>query len=269
MLALGCVVPGLSTPAAAPPPVSTPTTDNQLPTLVAEMVYSALTQTAQAIPPTSTSTSTPEPPTPTATSTATPPVGSSLTIQGDNSTFFTDERAGYTILIPAGWLVVRANQPEFFNALSTYQSSNLPVYEVLKKIENDDQGVLRLFAIEMQDQAVPGEPIITIKLILDETRGISFNSDQDLQAITDGLVQTTPGMEVIALDILIPPAGTQFGVIESTTIGSDDVTTYEKRVYFNGKTGMVYAWLTTGETSRETIIPAFDAIMDTIKMLAQ
>jgi hypothetical protein len=260
IFASGCVVPGLSTPAATPLPKSTPTADSLLPTLVAEKVYAALTQTAQALPPTST----PEPSTPTATVTATPPVGSSLTIQDDNSTFFIDERAGYTVFIPPGWLVVRPNQPEFLSALATYQTSDPLMYEALKKIEAEDQSVLRLFALNIQEKGAPGEPIATLKFILDETRGISFNSDQDLQALADELVKATPGMEVTAVDILLPPTGMQFGALESITDG--DVTLHEKRVYFMSKTGMAYAWLTTGESLKATLFPAFDAIMDTLRL---
>jgi hypothetical protein len=264
IITVGCVVPGLSTPNPIPP-APTPTVDVRLPTMVAETFVAAMTQTMQALPPTPTFTFTPEPPAPTATLTATPPVGSSLTALENAATFFLDERGGYSITIPADWLVVRVNQPEYFSALSMYELSNPPVYESLKKIQNEDPQALRLFAVNIQDAAPQGEPATTITLILDETRGISFNSDQDMQAIAGELMRSTSGLEVTALDILITPNGMQFGAIESSTptLGA---MVYEKRVYFMGKTGMVYARLTIGESLKNDIIPAFDAIMDTTRL---
>jgi hypothetical protein len=266
--ALGCVVPGLSAPAAAPP-IATVTADSRLPTMVAETVAAAIVQTALALPSTPTLTATPEPPTPTAAPTATPPAGSALITQADSATLFTDEYGGYAIAIPGGWLAVRIGQQEFFDALSGAELSNPLLHESLIKIRDENPRFLRLFATNTQDAAAPGEPATTIKLILDETRGISFNSDQDLQALADELIRTTPGLEVTSLDILTTPAGVQFGALESEIQSGDGVMTYEKRVYFKAKTGMAYAWLTTGKNLKETVIPAFDAIMDTLKPIAQ
>jgi hypothetical protein len=264
MAVLACVAPVLSTPAVVSPP--TPTADNRLLTMVVEMAAVAITQTAQAIPPTPTLTFTPEP---TVTPTAIPPVGSFLTKQGDASTLFVDERAGYTLIIPDGWLVARVNEQEFFDALTVAELSDPFVYEALTKVRDENPGVLRLFAVDTQDETAQGEPVTTIKFIWNEKKDISFNSVQDLQAIADELTKTVQGLEVTAMDILVTPTGMQFGVIESEIKSSGGIMTYEKRVYFKVKNGVVYAWLTTGASLKETIIPAFDAVMDTTKLSGQ
>ena len=258
--ALACVVPGLSTPAAVPP---APTDDGRLLTMVVETVAAAMLQTAQAV------TSTPAPtftPAPTAAPSATPPPGSSLLKQEDASTLFTDERAGYSIAIPAGWLVARINQPEFFDALTLAELSDPLIYEALAKVQNEDPRVLRLFAVDTQDETVQDEPVTTIKFIWNEKKDVSFNSIQDLQALADELTKTEQGLEVTAIDIVTSLTHTQFGVIESETKGSAGVLIIQKRVFFKVKIGSIYALLTTGQSLKENIIPAFDAMMDTVKL---
>ncbi len=265
ILALGCVSPGASTPAPAPAPLTPAAAEDfLLPTLVAEKVFSGLTQTAQAATPTFTPSPapsfTPEPPSPTPT----PPIGSSLSVQENGATLFVDERAGYMVLFPAGWLLARPNQPELEEALAA-QSANPALHEALSNVLNRDQNILRLYAIDANVPPVPGEPLTTVAFILDETRGISFNSDQDLKAIEAELLKSVPGMETTALDILIPPGGIPLGAIESVT-PYETTTLYEKRVYFMGKTGLVYALLTTGASAREESIPAFDALMSAVRL---
>ena len=257
---LACAVPGFSTPAPKP------TTDNRLQVMVEETVAAALTQTAQAVPPTLTPTFTPEP---AATPTALPPVGSSLTKQADGSTLFMDERAGYKITIPEGWLAVRVKEQEFVEALTFTETADPLVQGALSSVENEDPGVLRLFAVDVQEDTVQGEPVTTIKFIWDEKQNIAFSSDKDLQALADELPKTVDGLEVTSVDIVITPAKMQFGVIESETTLSDGVMLIQKRVFFKAKNGTMSIVLTTGENSKEDVIPAFDAIMDTAKLLEQ
>jgi hypothetical protein len=259
LLLLACVIPGLS-------PTPKPTADNRLQAMLAETVAAAVTQTALAFPPTFTPTSTPTfTPEPTITPTALP-VGSLLIMQEDDSTLFMDQRAGYTIIIPEGWLALRVKEQEFLDALTFVELSDPLVYETLIKVRDADPGVLRLFAADIKDAAVKNEPVATIKLIWDEKRDIPFNSDEDLRSLANELAETE-GMEVTSMDLFITPAQIQFGVIESKITGGDGILTIQKRVFFKGKTGTVYALLTTGLGLKEDIIPAFDVIMDTVKLL--
>ncbi len=264
LIALACIVPGLAANS-----VSAPTEDTRLQVMVAETVAVAITQTAQAAPPTftpmPTATSTPAP---TATSTALP-VGSSLTKQENGSTLFTDERAGYAITIPEGWLAVRIKEQEFFDALTLTELSDPLVHESLTKIRDEDPNILRLFAVDVQDETVQNEPVTTIKIIWDELKDVPFNSDNDLQIIADELTKTIQGLEVTSIDIMITPTQITFGIIESKTTGSDGVITFQKRVLFKASTGYVNVTLTTGTGLKEGIIPMFDTIADTIKISGQ
>lgn len=266
MMAWGCVMPGFFT-ATPLPPAPTVTPDLRLPSLVAEKVALALTETMQALPPTSTPTATPEPPTSTPTITPTRTVGSALSIQPDGSTLFTDERAGYTALIPEGWLMARVGQPEFADALTAAAALDAPLLQAFADAQTESPDFLRLFAIYTREALPQGEAVTTLKLILDETRGISFNSDQDLRAIAAELGRKTLGLEVTSLNILTSPAGMQFGIIETQVNFENGATAYEKRVYFKSAAGLAYAWLRSGGTLKLEIFPAFDAIMDTVRPL--
>ncbi len=264
---LACVLPSFST---TPTPAAKPTADRRLDIMVAETVAAAIAQTAQALPPTLTPTLTPEAtstPMNTPTPSALPPVGSSLTKQDGGSTLFTDQRAGYTILIPENWLAVRVNEQEFIDALTLAESADPLLHGILSDVASADPSVLRLFAVDMKDEIIQGEPVTSIKWIWDEKKTISFASDADMQALADELSKTTTGLKVTAMDILFAPRGMQFGVIESETTASDGALTFQKRVFFNAKVGSVQALLTTGKSLKVNIIPAFDSMMDTINLL--
>ncbi|MDD2922305.1 MAG: hypothetical protein PHQ36_08465 [Anaerolineales bacterium] len=264
---LACVVPGFSTTSA---PAAKPTADTRLEIMVVETVDAAITQTAQAIPPTSTPTLTPEAtstPLDTPTPPALPPAGSLLTKQENGEAIFTDIRAGYLIHIPENWLAVRVNQQEFFDALTLTELSDPLVHEALTKVRDEDPNILRLFAADIKNETLQGEPVASIQLIWDEKKIISFASDADMQSLADELTKTTSGLEITAMDILLAPNKMQFGAIESETTGSDGAMTIQKRVFFNAQNGSVQALLTIGKSLKETALPAFDTIIDTVSLL--
>ena len=72
------------------------------------------------------------------------PSGTTLTVQEDGSTLFVDERAGYAVTVPAGWLAVGVNKQEFLDAFT------LPpeMQTFLLSIQNKDPNTFRLFAVD-------------------------------------------------------------------------------------------------------------------------
>jgi hypothetical protein len=230
--------------------------------MVAELVSGALTQTALAVPPTPAPTFTPAP---TSTPTALPSVGSSLTAQDDKSVLFVDERAGYKAVIPQGWLAVRVNEQEYLSALKSPEAADPLIQSALLGIEKEDPLTFRLFAVDLREGHIKDETVTTLQFVWDEKGKMAFNSDEDIQAAADNLTKTVAGLEVTAVDMLFTPAKMQFGVIESETQSLAAATLRQKRVFFNASNGLVTVTLTTVEDLTETVIPAFDAIMDTIK----
>jgi hypothetical protein len=277
-----CVVPGLPTASA---PLLAPTVDTgRIATMVAETVSAAITQTAQAQP-----TSTPNPtstftPTSTSTSTSAPtetptskssPSQSTLTNQGDGSTLFADQRAGYEIKLPAGWMAVRINEKEYLDAFSLAEAANTNIQQALLSVQNEDPNVLRLFAIDTKAAHIQNEFVTDTRFVLNEKKNISLNSDADLQALSTEISAsaTVFRFEVTAVKIATSANGTRFGVIEAkssfTNPSGANVVIYQKQVFFNVKTGTQSIIFTTIADLKETLLPVFDAMLETISLSAK
>lgn len=267
---IACAVPGLPTASA---PASAPIVEpGRLETMVAETVSAAIAQTEQARPtPTLVPASKP-------TQTATPEAiktGSTLNAQADGSTVFADERAGYEITIPDGWLAVRVNEQEYYDAWTLAETADPNIQETLLGIETRDPNTFRLLAIDTQDGHIQSEFVTDIQFIWDEQKNISFDSVVDLQAIANELpaADTTFRLEVTSVQIVIFPNGIQFGMIEAkssfTNTSGDEVTIYQKQVFFKAKTGTQSIIFTTIDGLKESTLPAFDAMLETISLIAK
>ena len=265
-----CVVPGLQ-PASVPTPA--PTTDaGRIVTMVAETVSAAIAQTEQTRPtPTLVPASTP-------IQTATPETitsRSALTTQNGGSTVFTDERAGYEITIPDGWLVVRINEQEYYDAWTLAEAADPNIQETLLGIKTEDPNAFRMLAIDTQDGHIQSEFVTDIHFIWDEQKEISFDSIEDLQVIANEIPATPTAFrfEVTTVQIIIAPNGIQFGVIEAkssfTNTSGDEVNMYQKQVFFKAKTGTQSIIFTTVDGLKETTLPAFDAMLETISLIAK
>ena len=271
-----CAIPGLQT---ASVPVLAPTVDTgRLETMVAGTVSAAIAQTEQAQPtftPRSTFTSAPtiasrETPTPQAS-----PSQSRLTRQEDGSLLFADERAGYEIKLPAGWLSVRLSEKEYLDAFSLEEAANTHVQQSLLGVQSENPNVFRLLAIDTKVEHVQNEFVTEIHFILDEEKNISLNSDEDLQAIA-GEISASAAVfrfEVTSVKIVTSASGIKFGVIEArssfTNTTGADVTIYQKQVFFNVNAGTQSITLTTVADLKETILPIFDAMLETIEIVEE
>ncbi len=265
-----CVIPGLQ-PASVLTPA--PTTDaGRIVTMVAETVSAAIAQTEQTRPtPTLVPASTP-------IQTATPETitsGSTLTTQDDGSTVFTDAHAGYEITIPDGWLVVRINEQEYYDAWTLAEAADPNIQETLLGIKTEDPNTFRMLAIDTQDGHIQSEFVTDIHFIWDEQKEISFDSIEDLQVIANEIPATPTAFrfEVTTVQIIIAPNGIQFGVIEAkssfTNTSGDEVNMYQKQVFFKAKTGTQSIIFTTVDGLKETTLPAFNAMLETISLIAK
>lgn len=261
-----CVLPGLSTPTA--PPLFAPTMDpGRLETMVAETVAAAIAETEQSQPtptriPTSqpTTTATPEPLT----------AGSVLTSQEDGSTIFLDERAGYQITIPDGWLAVRVDEQEYYDAWNLAEATDPNIQAILLGMKEQDPNVQRLRAIDTQDGHIQSDFVTDISFIWNEQG--KFETIEDLQVIASELPNAPSAFrfEVATVQTIIAPSGIQFGVIEATSsftnASGDLVNVYLKQIVFKAKTGTQSIILLTVEGLKESTLPAFDAMIETINM---
>ncbi len=270
---IACVVPGLQ-PASVPAPA--PTVDTgRIATMVAETVSAAIAQTEQSAP---SPTSTAFPTTPAPTETPTPQASlsqSALTKQEDGSILFADERAGYEIKLPASWLTVRINEQEYLDAFALEEAANTNIQQALLSVQTEDPNIFRLLAIDTQAAHIQNEFITDMRFVLDEQKNISLSSDADLQAIAEKIPASAAifRFEVTSVKIIASAGGMPFGVIEArssfTNPTDADVTIYQKQVFFNVKSGTQSIIFTTVSDLKETLLPIFDAMLETVKIVAE
>lgn len=299
---VACVVPGLQ---AASTPIPAPTVDPaQIEAMVAETVSVARVQTEQAVPsPISTSTSiptstlastitfTPIPastettqitqitPQSTSQSTSTPqatqtanPSQSTLTKQTNGSMLFADDRAGYAVNLPTGWLAVRVNGQEYQPSLSLGETSNANIQQSLLGIKGEDPNVFRLLSIDTQAAHIQNDFVSEIRFVLDEKKSIALSTDADLQTVAQKIPTsaTVFRFEVTSVKIITSVGGTKFGVIEAkssfTNATGAEVIIYQKQVFFKVKTGTQMITFTTLADLKDTLLPFFDSMLETVKV---
>lgn len=261
--ALACVVPGLS-PSA---PLAAPTPDTRLERMVAETVSAALQMTQQAAP--ASGNETVETPVPAATeipATATPAADSILEKNADGSSAFTDALGKYKVTIPMEWLVVRANSPEFLEALTLPEASNPAIQRSLDTIQKQDPDLFRLFALDINEEHLDGGFVTNINFLWDQAEELSLPSDVRLKEIAASLPSAIAGTEVLTTEILTTKSGIEYGVITSrtpaTTQDGAAVVLSQKLVFFDLPVGTISITLSTTETWKDTVTPSFDEIIE-------
>ncbi len=76
---------------------------------------------------------------------------------------------------------------------------------------------------------------------------------------------------VTSTEIITSPSGVKFGVIEAessfTNQDGAEVPIYQKQVFFNTKSGTQSIIFTTVTDLKQTILPAFDTMIQTIRLI--
>jgi hypothetical protein len=265
LIALACALPDLSVSG------STPVEDAVLlQTMVAETVAAALSQTAQASIPLSTPTS--AEPALTEMPTAGPSgSGSTLVVQDDGTTLFTDQRAGFEVTVPAGWLALRVNEQEYYDAWSLAVASDPSIQQSLTFIRSQNPNVFRLFGLDVQDGHLQSGFVTNLNIVWEELDDLSLEDDSDLQEMAAELPQSISGLQVISVELATTSGGIPIGIIESRatlqTVSGTNILSILKQVVFKPRTGSVVISLTTIEALGDVVVPPFDGMVETIKLV--
>jgi hypothetical protein len=196
-----------------------------------------------------------------------------LTRQQDGSILFTDELAYCEIKLPAGWLAVRINEKEYLDAFSLEEAANTHVQQALLGVQNENPNILRLFAIDPLH--IQNEFVTDMRFVLDEGKKLSLTTDEELHAIASKIPAATTAFRFEATSVKMgtTAGGINFGAIEAsssfTNAAGVDVGLYQKQVFFNVPAGMQSITLTTVTDLKETLLPAFDKMLDGIRMITK
>ncbi len=261
LTALACAIPGQAAPLPAP------TVDSaQLDAIVAETVSAALQLTASAATPTPAATSLPtiEP-----TASATPLPQTSLTEQADGTIFFVDETSGFNMLIPPGWLPVRIDQLEYYDAFSLPQAADPNLQTALMQINSLDPKRNRLFIFDLQDGHLQSGFVNNVNIVLG-ARPISLKTDAELSTIAGALPESTPGLTVQSFAVTETASGIQIGVIVSEIDTQKEDGTplalFQKQVFLNVKGGGLVITFTSEQGIKDATLPFFDTMIESIQL---
>lgn len=265
LAAMACAIPGQGT-ASAPAPTVDPA---QLDAIVAETVAAVLQQTALAPTATQPATATIEPVAELSVTT-TPLPQSSITNQADGTSFYVDEKAGFNVTIPAGWLPVRIDQLEYYDAFSLPQAADPTVQSALMDINDLDPKIYRLFIFDLQDGHLQSGFVNNVNIVWDQGSSISLKTEDDIKATAESLPSVVPGLVVKSSSVSKTLSDIQIGVIlsEVPTKNKDgaDLVLVQKQVLLNVKEGLLVLTFTTEQGIKDATLPFFDTLVESIQL---
>jgi len=239
--------------------------------MVAETVAAAHQETASAVPPIPTSTRTLRPPTQTATATvAGGASGSILTKHDDGSTLFEDQRAGYELVVPAGWLPVRVNEPEFLDARKLPETADPAIQNALASVATEDPDPFRLFVVDTQEGHIQYYLATTVKFLWDENDDMSLVDEADLVELAQIMPSDIPGLQVLTAELRDTSNGVRIGEITSLipalAIDGSVFNILQKQVFVQMRQGTLVITLSTIEEfiMKDAILDTFDAMIETL-----
>lgn len=268
---LACVLPA-SAPASSPPP----TPDTRLEVMIAETVSAALTQTQQAAPTPAAVTETPTAtPFPTSTvevfGTATPSAESVLNWNEDGSSTFIDLLGKYQLTVPAQWLTMRVNAPEFDTISLRPEAANPAIQRSLNVIKNQDPNIFRLFILDGNVDHIDGGFVTNINVLWDQQLETSSLNQEEIKALADELANSLGGSEILATEIHSTKNGIPYGLIttRTTALTQDgvNVTVMQKLIFFDVPVGTLNITFSTTDKWLETLEPSFDSIVESFIIL--
>jgi hypothetical protein len=256
---LACVIPGQ---AGTPPPAADP---NALSTFIAGTAQVLAVQTEQAATLSAPSMT----PTliPTGTMTPTPQISvekTTLETQADQSTVFTDYKAGIQITFPAIWMPFRVGEKEYYDAWeSDFIKNNQMYIDDLSQLQTSDVAVFRLFAFDIRPGYVFNERYSGINVVY---HGGDFRTLEEWLKVQKEKPQFADH-ELISTTFRDTSNGVHALVLEHRLGGLEDHSTYYREVFFSVPSGTVFIDSYSDFEFRDTVIPDFDQVVDSIMFL--
>ena len=262
LLILACV----TAPAVATQQPLSTADPNAFSTMVAEAAGVLMTQTAEAAPLASSPTPSLPPPTetPLPTPTETPvtsQAGTALSQLEDGSTQFIDNLAGVKLTIPAGWVTVRLNEPEYFQVWAVTVDDPVLQYG-LENILSLDPDQYRLHSFNTQaDYVYEGEGSqINVVFVRDDVRTLEQVAEDERQP------QVFTEYALISSEFQIRPDSLELFILEEQWRGTSStnapVMIYYKGVFFKVPSGTVAVDLFVPADIKHEVVPAFDQMIE-------
>ncbi|MEJ5223303.1 MAG: hypothetical protein WHV44_02525 [Anaerolineales bacterium] len=224
-------------------------------------------------------TSTPESDAPTPSQPASNPTrnpseqnGALLENLSDGATRFTDLNGGYTLTFPAGWTVIRINQPEFTRLTLNEALQDPALQRFLISLQQLDPNAYRVFALDLSKRQPGNDQITFIEIRLDTQETLTVDQ---LRARYYQFFKTEYKVtQMISNDIARNINNLRFGLVEGTVQGraatGQPVAQYIKTALLTpyGNQQLRIS-LVTLEAFRYDLGPVINQIVDTYQEIVQ
>lgn len=207
--------------------------------------------------------------TPTVTLTPTPKIslnGTSLVTQKDGSALFVDHQAGIQLTIPAGWMAFRVGEQEYLEAFtSDIVLANPALNERLTQVQDFNLGNFRLDAFDIREGHIPNGIISDMNVIFHsgDTRSLEQwakaegnrkSPYKNYRLVSMGYPKTADGTRILA--------------IEQTWSKDQSNKIFHRAVFFNLSTGTVVLDLYTNNSFKDTVLPDFEQVINSLQVLS-
>jgi hypothetical protein len=233
--------------------------------MVAEAAGALMTQTAEAAPllPSPTPTEPPVTETSVPSPTETPVTsltGTSLSQLEDGSTQFIDNVAGVRLTIPSGWVVVRLNEPEYFQVWALTVDDSVLQYG-LEGIQSLDPARFRLHAFNTKPDYVYAGlgSQINVVFIKDDPRTLEQIAEDEKQP------QAFTNYALLSAEFQVRPDNIETFTVEeqwrAISSTNEHIMTYYKGVLFKVPAGTVAIDLFVPFDIKHEVVPLFDQMV--------
>ena len=193
--------------------------------------------------------------------------GTSLIFQQDQTALFIDHKAGIQVLIPAGWMPYRVNEQEYYDAFTAeVVLKNPALNERLTQVQDVNLDNFRLDAIDIREGHIPNGVISDINVVFQP--GDTRTLEQWAKAEGNRKV-LYKNYKLISLGYPKTTDGTRVLVIDQTWAKDQSNTIFHRAVFFSLPTGTVVLDFYTNNAFKETILPDFESLVNSLTPINQ
>ena len=209
-------------------------------------------------------------PSPTATKTLSPTPrvsvnGTTLLPNEDGSALFTDHTAGIQLVVPAGWLALRVNEEEYYQAFTSETASSNPAITArLTQIQDANLDNFRLDAIDIREGHTVNGVLTDINVNfypgdarsleqLAEAEGKKKSAFKNYLFLNRGYPKTADGTRTL--------------VIDRTWTQEQTKKMFQRSVFFSLPTGTLVLNLSASKDFKDTVLPDFEQMVNSVTPL--
>ena len=205
--------------------------------------------------------------TPSETPTPTPKAsiyGTSLFLREDGSALFVDEKARVQLVIPSGWLPLRVNEPEYYDAFNLdVVLKNQPIWDHIASIQDTEPDRFRLDVVDIRDGHVVNGVATYINVIFEQ--GDMRSLDKWAQA-EGNRKKLFAKFKLLSMGYPKTADGTRVLVIDQSWASGKSETVFYRGVFFSLPTGTIILDFYTNKSFKDTVLPEFQQVVDSLKL---